>query len=86
MGGNGSQPTTPRPERLIMSNVTTYQDLLDNDHKALMSECDALYPPRKAKPPRARSRRSEAAMLREYEMTLAATSINMIDFSSNPME
>ena len=67
-----------------MTIITTYQDLLDNDHKALMSECAALHPPRKAKPRRARSQRSEAAMLHEYEMTLAATSINMIDFSSSP--
>ena len=69
-----------------MTTITTYQDLLDNDHKALMAECDALYTPRKAKPRRKHARRSEAALLREYEMTLAATSINMIDFSSNPME
>ena len=69
-----------------MTTITTYQDLLDNDHKALMAECDALYTPRKAKPRRKHTRRSEADLLREYTMTLAATSINMIDFSSNPME
>ena len=65
-----------------MSKVTTYQDLLDNDHNALMAECNARYQAPKAR--RKYTPRSDADMLREYEAQLAATSINMIDFRSSP--
>ena len=72
-----------------MSKVTTYQDLLDNDHAALVAECATIYPAhtkfaRKVKHMRRPIPRSEAARLREYEAQLVATSINMIDFSSTP--
>tara|TARA_B100001094_G_C18123791_1_gene768336 strand:- start:586 stop:792 length:207 start_codon:yes stop_codon:yes gene_type:complete len=66
-----------------MSDVTTYQDLLNNDHDALVAECAALYPTRKPRQPRA-NQRSYDAMLAEYQAQLAATSINMINFSSTP--
>ena len=62
--------------------VTTYQDLLNNDHDALMAECEARYSVWAQLKP-ARQRRA-AAMLAEYEATLAATSINMINFNSTP--
>ena len=75
----GLQPLTER--FFIMSNVTTYQDLLDNDHAALVAECNARYDAPKAR--RKYTPRSDADMLREYEAQLAATSINMINFSGN---
>ena len=71
-----------------MSTVTTYQDLLDNDHAALMAECEAIQAQRKAaqrlRKGRKYAQRSEADLLREYEMTLAATSLNMINYHSTP--
>ena len=74
----------PQTERFfIMSKVTTYQDLLDNDHAALMAECEALYPARPTRRRRANHRNYEA-MLAEYQAQLAATSINMIDFRACP--
>ena len=74
----------PRNRKVfIMSKVTTYQDLLNNDHNALMAECAALYPPRKPKP-RSANHRNYDAMLAEYQAQLAATSINMIDFRACP--
>ena len=66
-----------------MSKVTTYQDLLDRDHAALMAECEALYPTRR-KRTRKYTPRSEADMLREYEAQLWATSLNMINFRATP--
>ena len=66
-----------------MSNVTTYQDLLDNDHAALVAECATLYPLRSVGRVR-RNQRSYDAMLAEYQATLSATSINMINFKSTP--
>ncbi len=91
MVGNGSQPTTPDRKVFIMSKVTTYQDLLNNDHAALMAECATLYPAHTKLAPKVKHMRRRvftprpvADMLREYEAQLAATSINMINFSSTP--
>ena len=73
-----------------MSKVTTYQDLLDNDHAALVAESAARYPgetklaPKVKHMRRRRNQRSYDAMLAEYQAQLAATSINMISFSSTP--
>ena len=69
-----------------MSKVTTYQDLLDNDHAALMAECEAIQAQRKAarRPRRKYTQRSEADLLREYADTLAATSLNMINYHNTP--
>ena len=86
MVGNGSRPTTPNRKVFIMSKVTTYQDLLDNDHAALMAECEAIQAQRKAnrRPRRKYAQRSEADLLREYANTLAATSLNMINYRNTP--
>ena len=72
-----------------MSKVTTYQDLLDNDHAALVAESAERYPAHAKLSPKVKHMRrpiprSEAARLREYEAQLWGTSINLLDVRANP--
>ena len=64
--------------------VLTNDIILDREHKFLMEHCEAVTrrPSQRRKPQRAT--RSDACRLAEYEGQLAATSINMIDFSASP--
>jgi len=66
--------------------VTTYQDLLDNDHAGLMAECEAVQAQRKAarQPRRKYTQRSEADMLAEHNAAMWATSMSLINMSSTP--
>ena len=66
--------------------VTTYQDLLDNDHAALMAECEAIQAQRKAQSLTSRKyvQRSEAAMLAEHNATMWATSMPLINMTTTP--
>ena len=68
-----------------MSKVTTYQDLLDNDHAALMAECEAIQAQRKAaRARRTYTPRSEADMLAEHNATMWATSVTLINMTVTP--
>ena len=60
--------------------VTRYEDLMERDHAALMQECAALYPPKRAPKPQ----RSEADMLAEHEDIMWVTSLNQIDVRGVP--
>ena len=73
-----------------MSKVTSYQDLLDNDHAGLMAECAARYPAHAKLAPkvkhmrRAYTPRSEADMLAEHNATMWATSATLINMTVTP--
>ena len=76
----------PQLKGYIMSTVTTYQDLLDNDHAALMAECEAIQAQRKAArhPRRKYTQRSEADLLAEHNAAMWATSMTLIDMTATP--
>ena len=62
--------------------VTTYQDLLETEHTAIMEHCEAVT--RLRHNPANRYGRPIKDLMVEYEAQLAATSINMINFNSTP--
>ena len=64
--------------------ILTTAIILDREHDFLMEHCEAVTrrPSQRRKPQRAT--RSDACRLAEYEAQLAATSINMINFSASP--
>ncbi len=66
-------------------SVLTTTIILDREHDAIMEHCEAVTrrPSQRRKAHRLPGR-STACLLAEYEAQLAATSINMINFSSTP--
>ena len=64
--------------------ILTTAIILDREHAAIMEHCEAVTrrPSQRRKPQRAT--RSDACRLAEFEAQLAATSINMINFSASP--
>ena len=64
--------------------ILTTTIILDREHAAIMEHCEAVTSrPSKGRKPQ-RATRSDACRLAEYEAQLAATSINMINFSASP--
>ena len=65
-------------------SVLTNTIILEREHAAILEHCEAVTDrPSQARKAQ-RPSRSDAARLAEYEAQLAATSINMINFSSTP--
>ena len=65
--------------------ILTNDIILDREHAAIMEHCEAVTRrPAKGRKAHRLPGRSNACRLAEYEAQLAATSINMIDFSASP--
>ena len=64
--------------------ILTNDIILDREHAAIMEHCEAVTRrPSKGRKAQ-RPTRSDACRLAEFEAQLAATSINMINFSYTP--